>query len=129
MERYDAKDYNPPAPVVALTLSNHYEGITEETDGLLDSGADTSAITLEHADKLKLIKARDVETTGYDGVSTWKPTYYVNILFKEYNFFREVIGISIPKDEKQEVIIGRDILNQLEILLDGKNLSFEIEDP
>lgn len=49
------------------------------------------------------------------------PAGYINIKIANRWFHVKVAIL-----EKNDILIGRDILNQLKLLLDGKNLEFEV---
>lgn len=124
MERYDEKQFDPPAPIVMVKVSNPYAKVSKKSKGKIDTGAFKTAIPEGWVEELGLIQAGETDVSGYDGKIDRKWTYYANISFKECNFYTEVI----PANRKN-VLIGRDVLNQLKVLLDGKNLNLEITDP
>jgi hypothetical protein len=62
---------------------------------------------------------------GYDGTGSSRPIYSVSL---------DVMGLLIPILEtvsapRHDVLLGRDVLNQFDITLKGKNLTFEMVDP
>lgn len=122
--RYDSS-YDPPAPVIPIRIGVPYR--SEPADrhwAFLDSGADATAIPV---DLLWAIGARLVgqgRLSGVTGVSV------------EVEVFRVVIymptGVSygiraIGSRESNEIILGRDVLNQWRITLDGPGEIVEIE--
>lgn len=122
---YDSA-FDPPAPVVPIRIGvpNSTEP-TEQHRAFLDSGADATAIPVE---LLWNIGARVVgqgRLSGVTGVSV------------EVEVFRVVIymptGITygiraIGSEESDVVILGRDVLNQWRIVLDGPGETVEITD-
>jgi predicted aspartyl protease len=126
MEKYDSSE-QPPAPYLAIKVVNPQTGDFAEERGKIDTGAFRTAIPEYLVDKLHLIPTSEEETKGYkEEIHQQKHyTYFVNIAFKDEIFdFVEVLAVRRPN-----VLIGRDILNRLKLILDGKNLSFEIVDP
>ncbi|KPV61754.1 MAG: hypothetical protein AOA66_1724 [Candidatus Bathyarchaeota archaeon BA2] len=126
MPRYDPT-YSPPAPILKVTVSNPHkpevEGIEEEA--LIDSGAFMTAIPKDFVKKLKILPAGEVEgVKGHKGKGQNHLIYFVDVSFNGYSFYTEVMAV-----KRKNVLIGRDILNQLKLILDGKNLNFDILDP
>lgn len=116
-----------PAPVLNIKLINPITGQELERLGKIDSGADLLVIPLDAIEKLKL------EQRGIEWVSAYDrdlpprevPAYYVDIEIANFTF-RNMRGIVALRDD---VLIGRNVMNKLRITLDGKKLLFEISDP
>jgi len=66
---YDSKNFNPPAPVLTVTLSApvSYPMPTIKCPGLIDSGADITVIPRSIARQLKLKYVDEIAVMGYDG--------------------------------------------------------------
>jgi len=108
--------YDPAAPVVPVKISAPGQGIQEEVMGFIDSGADATMIpdTL-----LRKIKARFVEHRNLRGVTGHRISvkrYLVTI-----HLGNEVVyGVrAVATSSGTELILGRDVLNQLVITLNG----------
>jgi predicted aspartyl protease len=119
--------HQPPAPILEVTVSNPYnpevDGIPKEA--LIDSGAFMTAIPEDFIDKLRIFPAGEVSTRGYKEGEQTHRTYFVDVSFNGFSFPNtEVMAV-----KRKNVLIGRDILNQLKLILDGKNLNFDILDP
>jgi len=117
----------PPAPILDVKVSNPHqpevEGIDKEA--LIDSGAFMTAIPEDFVDKLDILPSREIDgVKAYKGKGQKHYAYFVNVSFGEYSFYTEVLAV-----KRKNVLIGRDILNQLKLILDGKNLNFDILDP
>jgi len=124
MDKYDIA-YNPPAPIVEVKISKPFSTEFMTLKGKIDSGADKSVIPDGLREVMSLKPGKEMPLKGYDGRTTWKPTYYVTVLLKGFQFdFVDVLS-----SERKEMLIGRDIINNLKLLLDGKNKYFEITDP
>ena len=125
MDKYDAT-FDPPAPTLLVKIINPQIPEKEiENKALLDSGAYMTVIPDDLVEGLELLPASEVEVEGYKEGKQKHPTYFINIAFKDSLFsYMEVIAV-----KRKYVLIGRDILNQTKLVLDGKNLIFEVSDP
>lgn len=113
---YDAS-YEPAAPVVQIGLSPSGENqVRQQTRALLDSGADGTMIPI---DLLLACGARYVERRRMRGVTGG--SVIVNLYLTAVHIGDHVIhgirAVGIPASG--DPIIGRDVLNQLEITLNG----------
>lgn len=126
MPEYDTTTYKPPAPILEVIVSNPHkpevEGIPKEA--LIDSGAFMTAIPEDFVGELEIFPASEVSTKGYKEEEQTHLTYFVDVSFNGYSFYTEVLAV-----KRKNVLLGRDILNQLKVILDGKNLNFDIVDP
>ncbi|MEX2705234.1 MAG: aspartyl protease family protein [Candidatus Freyarchaeota archaeon] len=122
--KYDLSK-EPPIPKIELTIANPGTKESVKCVGPLDTGADFTVLPRKLVSDLGLKPAREIEVIDIYGRMSYEWTYYVNIYFNTFSFeFVEVLAI--PQDE---VIIGRDILNNVKLILNGKKLRFEIFDP
>lgn len=125
--RYYDNRYNPAAPVVELTV---YAAGTSENGksfvALVDSGADATLIPLE---TLNRINAEYVTTRRMRGVlgKAYKVDIYVVSLEIGQHRIDGIHAIAIEHGE-EEPIIGRDVLNQLIVTLNGLGEVLEIQD-
>ncbi|MBK9712055.1 MAG: aspartyl protease family protein [Kouleothrix sp.] len=74
MPAYDVSQFNPPAPVAAITLRNSQTGgIVADVPMLLDSGADVTLIPQSAARSLGLEPIADsrYELVGFDGTTSF----------------------------------------------------------
>jgi predicted aspartyl protease len=115
----------PPAPFVKTPVINPLTEETLQLPGKLDTGAAMTVIPRDIVTALHLEQMGDVLCQGYDGVETPRPLYYVAL---------ELTGYHIPMVEvttfpRQDVLLGRDVLNHFILTLNGKELSFELKDP
>ena len=121
---YDSS-YDPPAPVIPIRIGIPDKGEPRAQQlAFLDSGADATAIPVN---LLRKIGARIVGQGKLSGVTGSRI---------EVDIFRVVIymptGISygiraIGSRDGDEIILGRDVLNQWRITLDGPGETVEIE--
>ena len=123
MIRYD-EQFNPPAPALMVEIHGPLSKITIKLKGKIDTGADITVAPAKIVRDLNLLPVRIIKIRGYNGKMSLKPTYLVNIFIKEFKFeLAEVITA-----RRENILIGRDILNQLTVKLNGKQLDFEILD-
>jgi len=124
MNEYDQR-FDPPAPIISIKVANPNSGNFELLRMQIDTGADISAIPEKLIKELKLTPVRYISSCDYKGRESQELTYFVNISFQEYDFnYTEVISSG-----EENALLGRDILNKLRLMLDGKALYFEIADP
>lgn len=126
--RYYDNRYNPAAPVVELTV--YAAGSSEKGRSVLalvDSGADATLIPLE---TLNQIDAEYVTTRRMRGVlgKAYKVDIYVVAVEIGQHRVEGIHAIGIERGE-EEPIIGRDVLNQLIVTLNGLGEVLEIQGP
>ena len=124
---YDADSFQPPALVVDVELVHpnpqYKRRVTMKA--LIDTGADGSVIPAKVRDEWKLIKADDVITIDCHNRQTKEPTYNIRIVVN--GVISKIVEVTLVNGE--EVLLGRDVLNELRICADGKAQSFTLEDP
>lgn len=114
--QYDTS-YDPAAPVILIGLSPSGEAaIRRQVSALLDSGADATMIPV---DILSNAGARYVEQRQMRGVTG--ESVRVNLYLTAVHIGDPVVyGIrAIAMPPGSECIIGRDVLNQLDVNLNG----------
>jgi len=114
---FDYSDiYTPPAPILELGVSKTAGTSELLISALVDSGADATMLPLSI---LQQIGARFVETRqmrGVTGVAQKVDCYRVTVRIGS----QVIPGIrAIATTSSQEAIIGRDVLNQLVVTLNG----------
>ncbi|MFQ5594045.1 MAG: retroviral-like aspartic protease family protein [Anaerolineae bacterium] len=124
MPSYDLQ-MDPPAPFVHVQITNPATGETCTLRAKLDTGASMSVLPESVAEELSLEPMGRMQCYGYDGTGSSRPIYFVSL---------DVMGLLIPILEtvsapRHDVLLGRDVLNQFDITLKGKNLTFEMVDP
>lgn len=117
--------YDPPAPVVKITVYSP-DQIKPEVSftALADYGAD---VTMIPRDVLKKIGARYAETRrlrGISGLGYPVKLYSVTVRIARHTIY----GIrAVAIEPKSEPLIGRDVLNQLVVTLDGPATTTEVK--
>lgn len=114
---YNSQSYTPAMPVMVISVSGlQGNDPIARVEALVDSGADA---TMLPADLLRHVKASFHETRVMRGVTGHRvavDTYFVTIRVGPF----EISGVeAVGMVEGTEVILGRDVLNQLEITLHG----------
>lgn len=109
--------YEPPAPILELTVRKTGRSPAEVIVlALVDSGADATMIPIT---ALQTIKARYVETRqmrGVTGMAYPVDLYSITVQIGPHTI-PAVRAIAAAPDG--ETIVGRDVLNQLVVTLDG----------
>lgn len=123
MNSYDSS-FEPPALCIEVTIANTINRRKRRVlNALLDTGADITAIPREQVDLLNLYRRDQIQLETVDGTSSTIYTYAVRFTHGDLVIPRlEVIltGLDI-------VIVGRDVLNQLYLRLDGPHQQFAVQ--
>ena len=123
MPSYD-RVFSPPAPVADVIVANPVTRNKRSIlRGKMDTGADITVIPGKLVAPLGSRPKSRVWTRGYDGTYTQRPVYYVRLT---------VEGFVLPTvrcitTDRADVLLGRNVLNHYLIILDGKNLTFELK--
>lgn len=121
---YDRR-YSPAFPVLELQVSGVDPSRGRSLTGLIDSGSDATQLPLSI---LRAIGARPVDRRwGRDlaGIRYAVAVYAVRLQIGELSMPQmEVVG----REGITEIIIGRDVLNQLIITLNGLAFVTEVSD-
>ncbi len=120
---YDQQNFNPPAPVMEVSLSiPSAQAVILRSPAFLDSGADITVIPEQIVQQLQLRYVDEIMASGYDGILKQTFIYSVKLIFNGLGDFI-VRAIASNNDH---VLVGRDILNKWSLLLKGRNKIFEI---
>ncbi len=113
---YDAS-YVPPMPVVDVTVQDIVTGSrSEPMTAIVDSGADGCLVPIKVIQDLNLFPVRKAMMRGVSGVGHSVDIYLVSMRIGPI----AVNGIRVIGDRQgNELIIGRDVLNQLIVTLNG----------
>lgn len=124
---YDADNFEPPALVIDVMLvhPNPKDKRCVTKKALIDTGADDSVVPAEIRDEWELIKADDVTTIDCHNKKTTEPSYNIRIVVN--GFVSKIVEATLVDGE--EVLLGRDILNELRMCANGKAQSFTLEKP
>lgn len=110
------RNYHPPMPIVAVEISTFENPETTITlEAIVDSGSDGTFLPEQTLKKLGAMSVRQGWVSGIQGVRYQAEIYMVKLAIGSYEFF----GTRAIGDKQGRTILGRDILNQLDINLNG----------
>ena len=90
---------------------------------IVDSGADSTMIPKAILNQLHVQQVKTAWMTGVAGERMAVNLYWVFVQFGDFRpVYTEVIGVH----HRDEVIVGRDIINQFSVLLNGPAHTIEI---
>lgn len=113
---YDAS-YHPPFPVVRVVLLNSEEGLhTGVESALLDTGSDGSLVPISHLREILAPAISDARIRSHWG--EWR-SVQLFVVDLELDSLTLPDVIVVGDDQGDEVILGRNVLNELRLLLDG----------
>lgn len=113
--RYDAS-FDPPAPVVPVQIGTPLSSSAAVTiSAFVDSGADTTAIPATVTRQLQMRRADVARLKGFDGVVRELPVFSIALALADG---RQRVMRAVAWEESY-VLLGRDLLNQLKVTLDG----------
>jgi hypothetical protein len=125
MFHYDP-DFSPPAPVLEVIVQHPKKAdLKTKVRAQLDPGSDISVLPESTVHAIGLQRDGELEVEGYDSLVARVPLCIVIL---------EVAGEMLPPMSvvvmpRSLAILGRDVLNHFILTLNGKNLSFKLEDP
>lgn len=122
---YYSNSYNPSAPVIQVTLQ-HPDGFPTigPVSAFVDSGADATIVPHHYIDQLGTKSDDEGYVKSAWGARKRITFHMIDILIGDTLIF----SIDVLADaEVQEVILGRDVLNQFRVTLDGPGEVVEIE--
>lgn len=123
MPKYDAENFDPPAPVAYVTLRGPETGASvSNVPMLLDTGADVTIIPSDVLENLgvSLIEGDSYEVQGFSGDSQIIKAVTLEMIFLGKKF----TGQFLVADQSMG-ILGRNILNSVSILFDGNHLKWD----
>jgi hypothetical protein len=122
MPTYNDALFDPPAPFAFVSLRNPKTKEVVSIGMLIDTGADVTLIPQEALNRLGI---QAVPDTGYELAGFAGEIRVVSAFRLEMIFCRKTFrGNFLPTDEDWG-IIGRNILNELPLLLDGPSLAWD----
>lgn len=124
MPDYDARSFDPPAPIAEVTVClPGSDDIVPNVNMLIDTGADVSL--LPRSPIAHLIEELDVvgeyEIEGFNGARSVAPAVQM-----ELRFLGRIFRGRFLVTEQEIGILGRNILNSLPLLFDGPNLVWDV---
>ena len=118
-----SKAYRPPAPSLDIEIIHpNRPEVSVEMRGKNDTGGDITTIPTTILSQLQIPPAREVLAIGYDGTESRQRTHLVHLdLVGSRCAYLEVMATS-----GDQVLIGRDLLNQWIVTLNGPEEQFDI---
>ena len=112
---YD-RAYHPPMPVVEIQISAIEKPDTMITmEAVVDSGSDGTFLPEKVLRALGAMVVREGWVSGIQGIRYRAQIYMVKVDIGSYEFF----GTRVIGDAQGRAILGRNVLNQLTINLNG----------
>ena len=118
-----ALSYNPSMPVVEIWLGRAQHVPTFSLIALVDSGADGTIIPLKHLKTLQARRGRKKLLSGVTGNAGLYDTFEVSLRLGAYE--RSTLEV-VADPKNKEAILGRDVLNQFIVTLNGLASMVEI---
>ncbi len=123
MPKYDAENFDPPAPVAYVTLRNPATGVSlSNVPMLMDTGADVTLLSSNSVTELDIETEDDkvYEVQGFDGEPRLLKMAQLDLVFLDKKFSGQFLLV-----DQTIGILGRNILNSVSILFDGLNGKWE----
>lgn len=117
---YD-RSFNPPAPVLPIVVSGP-TGRRTRLDAKIDTAADVSGLPRAVVEDLGLLPARRVRAVTWRGEPTEVRLHRGDVLLMGRRI-RDAEWLPIARPY---ALLGRDLLNELVLLLDGPRLETEV---
>lgn len=124
MPRYNA-DVTPPAAYVQVQVTNPTTGASRRLPAKLDTGASLSVIPDAVVEALSLPPRSEARFYAFDGSSSVRHIFHIDLEVEE----QHMSLLEVTSSSRQDMLLGRDVLNQFIITFNGKDLTFEIVDP
>ena len=106
----------PPAPYLDLKIRPCFQSVNSLAQhAKIDSGASMTVIARALVDQWQITPFSAVNVRGYDGQVSTRPTYLVDLTIGKRQFSQVEVTLS----PRTNVLLGRDVLNQLRVTLDG----------
>ena len=124
MTKYDAS-FNPPAPVTQIEVRNPLTGASMQLRAQIDSGTSISVIPVSAAAHLGLNATGALEARGFDLTPKRLPTFLVMMLLADF----VILNAEVVAAGRNDMLLGRDVLQNFILTLDRKTETFELVDP
>lgn len=124
MPAYEGDEFTPPAPIARVRLRNPVSGnVAMDVPMLLDSGADVTLLPQPVIERLGIVipETKGYELAGFDGSKSIARSVKADLHLPPWTFKGQFLVI-----DQTSGVIGRDILNNLVLVLDGPHLSWDI---
>ncbi len=119
-----SEDYDPPMPVVDVTLVSPHSGkVVGPEVALVDSGADGTLVPVDLLEQIGAISIASARLRWLWGESQLVNIYIVQLKIGSYVLPKARVA-GVPSDI--DFILGRDVLNQMVFTFNGPARAIEI---
>jgi len=119
------RQVSPAGPFVHVAVHRpDGTGESPEWPAQLDTGADMTVISERSVADLKLTRYRDLVIAGFGGTAVSMTTYLIQLTIRQ---FPPLVVEALTRPEDTYILLGRDVLNNYRIVLDGPQLAVEID--
>lgn len=120
-------DYFPPIPILPVSLS--YNGTSERSgpfDAIVDTGADATIIPELLAQRLQATPLNSAQLR-----TQWGDVHPVTLYLLDVTIGGQTLpGVVVAGDPvTDEIVLGRDVLNKLQLFLDGLQQNVHLLSP
>jgi len=125
MARYRFNEQlTPPAAFVFASIIRPDGGASaRDVPAQLDTAADFTVLPTAIVSRLGLRQVSEIPVSGFGGAIALSPTYVVDVQVHDLTSKRVE---AVSSDHERYVLLGRDVLNQFRVVLDGPNQILEI---
>jgi predicted aspartyl protease len=123
MPPYSRDGFDPPAPVALVEVRNRATGQSvANVPMLIDTGADVTLVPQAVLDRLQLTPAGETlyELTGIGGERLVVNAVQLDVIFCRKTFRGQYLPVEQPWG-----ILGRNVLNAIELRLNGPQLTWD----
>lgn len=124
MAYYDSQ-IKPPAVFTPVQVTNPDNASTATSLAKFDTGAALTCLPRSIIESLEFVAAGRIMASGFDRVPIERPIYFAHLTVEGYSF-SDIKVTAAPRDD---ILLGRDILNRFVITLDAKAQTVEMRDP
>ncbi|MCB9431256.1 MAG: retroviral-like aspartic protease family protein [Ardenticatenaceae bacterium] len=121
---YDS-GFSPPMPVIEIQIQRRAGQSAITLTAIVDSGADATMIPLRYLRQLRARKGQTKWLLGTAGGRYEVDLYTIAVQVGQHRaLYLDVVGT----ERRDEVIVGRDLLNQYVVKLDAPSHTVEISE-
>lgn len=122
IQSYDSGFY-PAMPVVDIQVQREIDEVSISLTAIVGSGADSTMLPTAILEQLSVAESEKVWMVTVGGQRTAVLLYWV---FVRLGTFQPIYTQGVGTPSRDEVIIGRDVINQFAVLLNGPASTIEI---
>lgn len=122
MPKYDQEGFDPPAPVAYARVTGPSGYGIEDVPLLVDTGAEVSVVPLSAAFQAGGRAESQIDLSGYDSRAARYDVMRLQVEFLGKRFTGQFVVVA-----SDHGILGRNILNELALALDGPGRTWSIQ--